>query len=198
MRRNRSERWRAAKEFVVDREQIDEFCTVRESAHAALRLGPRIDRHRSLPLCQFLILPSFENCISWDVLKLDSRDSGAQTRLYRSCWRNDADTEAFRSPVERLKHPRPYSPTLETDWVLIEKDKLESILSRFRTIRIPLTLTTSHAGLDGTSFELALGDAFCNARITWWCELPEEWKELRPVVAELEILFDSTWERRGG
>jgi hypothetical protein len=185
-------------ENVVDHEQMDEFYAVRESAYDALRLGTPIYRHRSVPLCQFLILPSFENPISWDVIRVVSRKDGAQTRLYRSCWRMDVDSQAMSSPVERLKHPRPYNPTLETDWVLVDKGKLELILARFNAIRIPLTLANARSGCDGTSFELAVGNFFCNARIGWWSDVPDEWQELRPVVRDLENLFESTWEQGRG
>jgi hypothetical protein len=185
-------------EKVVDREQMDEFYAVRESAYDALRFGTLIDRHRSVPVCQLLILPSFENPISWDVLKVVSRKDGAQTRLYRSTWRMDVDDHAMSSAVERLKHPRPYKPTLETDWVLVEAGKLEAILSQIRGVRIPLMLPDAPEGCDGTSFELAVGDFFCNARIGWWCDMPKEWQELAPVVTELERLFESTWERGRG
>ncbi len=102
---------------------MDEFYAVRESAYDALRLGTLIDRHRSVPVCQFLILPSFENPVSWDVIKVVSRKDGAQTRLYRSCWRMDVDGQAMSSPVERLKHPRPYNPTLEKCFASVESGK---------------------------------------------------------------------------
>jgi hypothetical protein len=185
-------------ENVVDREQMDEFCAVRESAYDALRLGTLIERHRSVPVCQFLILPSFDNPVSWDVIKVVSRKDGAQMRLYRSTWRMDVDEQAMSSPVERLKHPRLYKPTLETDWVLVDAAKLEAVLSKLRSIRIPLLLAESRAGCDGTSFELAFGEFFCSARIGWWCDMPQKWQELVPVVTELERLFESTWEQGRG
>src|SRR5688500_6819085 len=97
----------------------------------------------------------------------------------------DEDNHAKSSPVERLKHPRPYQPTLETDWALLDAARLDAILSRIRHVRIPLSLADAIAGCDGTSFELAVGDFFCNARIGWWCEMPKEWQELAPVVTEL-------------
>lgn len=177
---------------------MDEFYVVRNSAFDALRLGTPIDRHRSVPMCQYLILPSFENPVSWDVIGVVSRTDGAQTRLYRSCWRMDIDDQAMSSPAERLKHPRPYKPTLETDWVLFDKPKLEAILDRFKAVRIPLTLANERAGCDGTSFELSVGGFFCNARIGWWCDLPEEWQEIRPIVVDLENLFESAWKRGRG
>jgi hypothetical protein len=74
----------------------------------------------------------------------------------------------------------------------------EAILSRLRSVRIPLTLAQMSAGLDGTSFELAVGNFFCNARIGWWCKLPNEWQELAPIVTELEQLMESTWKQGRG
>ena len=106
-------------ESAVEREQMEEFYAVREAAFDALRFGTLVERHRSVPVCQYLILPSFENPISWDVIKVVSRGEGAQTRLYRSTWRLGVDSQAMSSPVERMKHPRPYKPTLETSWVLM-------------------------------------------------------------------------------
>jgi hypothetical protein len=182
----------------VEREQMDEFSTVRESAYDALRNGTLIERRRSVPVCQFLILPSFENPVSWDVIKSFSRKDGPQTRLYRSTWRMDVDVEAMRSPVERLRHPRPYDPTLETDWVLVDAVKLEAVLLKIQSTRIPLVPANAPIGADGTAFELAVGDPYYHARIGWWCEVPVEWQELTPLIAELERLFETAWERSRG
>ena len=110
----------------------------------------------------------------------------------------DVDDQAMSSPVERQKHPRPYKPTLETDWVLVDAEKREAVISRIRSIRIPLLMAETEAGCDGTTFELAVGEFFCNARIGWWCEMPKEWQEFVPVVTELERLFESTWRRGRG
>jgi hypothetical protein len=177
----------------VDREQIDEFYRLKELAYETLRFG----RHLSLPVCQLLTLPSFENPISWDVIQIMSHQEGAQTRLYRSCWRMDLDSQAMSSPLERLKHPHPFSPTIEAYWVPVDASQLEGILLQLHSIRIPLTLPSQQIGCDGTSFELAIGDFFCNTRIGWWCDIPKEWWELQPVVTELERLFKSSWAAQG-
>jgi hypothetical protein len=182
----------------VEREQIDEFSLVRDAALDAVRLGACIDRNNSGRVCQLLVLPSFENLISWDVIKVVSRQSGPQNRLYRSCWRMDLDYQAFRSPVERVKHPRPFSPTFEKDWVPIDSANLEAILSRLRSIRIPLSPASQVVGADGTSFELEIHDLFCYARIRWWCDMPEDWRELEPVVTDLLRLFQSSWDQSHG
>jgi hypothetical protein len=180
----------------VDREQMDEFYAVQEAVYDGLRLGRYIDRHRSVPVCQYLVLPAFENPVSWDVIRVVSRTAGAQTRLYRSCWRMDLDDRAMSSPVERLKHPRPFKPTVEVDWVLVELARVEELVARFRSVRVPLAVARSHSGCDGVSFELSVGEFFCNARIGWWCDLPDEWLELQPVVSDVAQLFERAWAAR--
>ncbi len=179
----------------MDREQMEEFYAVREAAYDGLRLGTYVDRHRSIPVCQYLILPSFENPVSWDVIRVAARRAGAQTRLYRSCWRMDVDSEAMRTPVERLKHPKPYLPTIEADWALIDLSTVQESLSRLRSAPVPLAIAEPVVGCDGTTFELSVGEFFCNARISWWCDLPKDWQSLRPIIVELEQAFEQAWER---
>ncbi len=60
----------------MDREQMDQYRAVREQAFHSLRLGSHIDRHRSVSVCQLLILPSFENAVSWDVIRIAARVAG--------------------------------------------------------------------------------------------------------------------------
>ena len=175
----------------------DEFVAIREAAYDGLRLGTYIDRHHSVPVCQLLILPSFENAVSWDVIRVAHRRAGAQARLYRSCWRMDIDLHAMSSPVERLKYPRPYSPTVEANWVVIDRSRVEVILARLRTAPIPLAVVGPRMGCDGTAFELSVGESFCNARISWWGDMPKEWQQLQPIVAELEQLFEQAWATPG-
>ncbi|MBI2827408.1 MAG: addiction module protein [Planctomycetia bacterium] len=167
---------------------------LQEAACEGFRRGAYIGKHPSLSVCQLLILPSFENAVSWDVVHVTARRADPHTRLYRSCWRMDIDEQAMRSPVERMKHPRPYTPTVEVDWVLIDGEHVESILARLRTFRVPLAVANPSVGCDGTTFELFVGEFFCNARICWWCDLPEEWRELQPVITDLEHLFSQAWE----
>jgi len=126
----------------MEAEQSTEFSAVSKLAYEMLRLGTPFDPHRMVPLCQYLILPSFENPIKWEAIRVRSKQDADHTRLNRICWRRDLDSEAFRSPVERLKHPRPYQPTIETNWVPIDQDQMDAILARCRAIRIPLMPAT--------------------------------------------------------
>lgn len=188
--------WRTVvMEIVVEREQMEEFSALRELAYQALRHGIHAKQLGTRQICQLLVLPSFSNPVCWDVTEGGPRKVVGETRLYRSTWRMDLDSQALSSPVERLKHPREYKPTLETQWVSINKGELEVELARINDIRIPLAVSSSAIGIDGTSFELSFGDSFGCARIRWWCELPDDWRELRPVINDLESLFASAWKR---
>jgi hypothetical protein len=180
----------------MDSEQVDEILAVREAVYEGLRLGRYIDRHRLVQVCQYLVLPLFESPVSWDVMRVVSRSTGTQMRLYRSCWRMDLDNQTIRSPVERMKRPRPFQPTIEADWVPVELARIEELVARFRSIQVPLAVAQGRFGCDGVSFELSIGEFFCNARIGWWCNLPDEWRELQPVLFDMVQLFEQAWGTR--
>ncbi len=68
-------------------ELADEFGAIQRDVFRGLRACKYPDRSGWLHVnCQFLILPSFENALSWDVVSvLPQRKEPVQTRLYRSC-----------------------------------------------------------------------------------------------------------------
>jgi len=178
----------------MDFEHLEEFYAVRESVYEGLHSGLYVKGDTGWPLCRFLVLPALENAIGWDVLSLRVRGKPAQPRLFRSCWRMDLDLHALGSPVERLKHPRPYRPTIEVSSTLIDAAKIEELIRRFYSIRVPLAVAKAPSGFDGTNYELELGHFFCRSRIAWWVRLPEEWEALAPVIEDLAGLFESSWQ----
>jgi hypothetical protein len=107
----------------------------------------------------------------------------------------DVDLEAMRTPVERIRHPRPYLPTIEADSVPFDESALQATIESLRMTRIPVAISSSRLGLDGTSYELTFGDEFNGVNLRWWCELPDEWSNLRTATAEIEMQFDLAWKR---
>jgi hypothetical protein len=178
---------------MLEKEQQDEFYDIRSSVYESLRLG-QFCANEGIPVCRLVTLPAFENPFSWDVRQKHVRKLNcSQTRLYRTEWRMDLDYEALESPVVRQKYARPFRPTMEVAWVPLNQAKVNAILARFQTIRVPLALKSDLFGCDGVTYELYLGGLFTESHLKWWVELPEEWKPLQPVVAELERLFAQTW-----
>jgi hypothetical protein len=177
-------------------DEYDEFYEVRAWAKKGLRERRCLEGHPSAG-CQLLILPSFENPVCWDVLDIDFDDNDtAGTRLHRTCWRMDVDSEALNDPIERLKHPRPYLPTMETDSADLDRATLQAVLAKFSEIPMRLNVKSSNMGCDGTTFEFACGHYFWNARLRWWNELPAEWQSLREPLQELQDLFESAWKQK--
>jgi hypothetical protein len=176
----------------VDVEHFDEFDAVRQAAIDGLRSGAFVE-DEGRPSWRFVILPSFQNSIAWEVRSLPVPGKPAQPRLFRSCWRMDLDLQAFSSPVERLKHPRPYRPTVEVGWAPIDAAEIDGLVRQFRSISVPLTVADPPIGCDGTNYELEIGDFFCHARVAWWVRLPKEWEALGPLIAKMADLFETSW-----
>jgi hypothetical protein len=51
-------------------------------------------------------------------------------------------------------------------------------LRDLRTIRIPVGDFEEVMGLDGTGYALSLASGYTHADLSWWCEGPDEWREL--------------------
>jgi hypothetical protein len=177
----------------VDSEHLHEFTGVREAACEGLRSGAFVPDAGS-PVCRFVILPSFGNSVAWEVRSRPVRARPAELRLFRSCWRMDLDLQHFGSPLERLKHPRPYRPTVEVGSVLVDADRINALVHRFGCTPIPLGVAVPPVGCDGTIYELDIGNFFCHARIAWWVSLPLEWKALEPIIEDMVALFELAWQ----
>jgi hypothetical protein len=170
-----------------------EYDAIRESAYYVLRNCKRIPLERYVPQCQFLILPSFDDPVSWDIVQTYA-DGDFKTHLYRTTWCSIHDLQTLESPEERSKPAGSYRPTFKSQRVLVDVEQLTSIVSRLQAIRIPLGMTDETMGLDGVDFELAMNGSIWSTRIQWWCDLPPEWQELKPAVTDLEKLLKSAWE----
>lgn len=168
-----------------------ELLAVEEAVSDGLQTRAYIDRHGCLPVCQFVTWPSFGNPVAWDVV--DALEGDALTRLYRSCWLRSQDKAAFRSPESRADYPRPFRPTIEVGWVAFDRVRVEPLVAKLAQLRVPLAVAEPRSGLDGITFELAVGGSFCGARIKWWGQLPRQWRKLGPVVSELTRIVEAAW-----
>jgi hypothetical protein len=93
-------------------------------------------------------------------------------------WRYSIDSAKLETPIERLKHPRPLLPTIDTQSARIEKLQVDSLIASLSQIRVPVHPLDASMGLDGTSFELQIGDHFCGSEFHWWSAYSGEWKPL--------------------
>lgn len=162
-------------------EQLQQFecCELRSRTWRLLREREHILRSKHSPLLQFLVMPSFTD--SWCI---DLVRTNGVTVAYYTVWRMTHDIEAFSTAIERLKHPRPYLPTLESTKLDASPESLDLILDRLSSIVVPLSRVRNSIGLDGTLFELQIGDGLTGIMLQWHNELPDEWSlELADVLS---------------
>ncbi len=161
--------------------QQEEWCELRSDTWRLFKQRKHILRSKHTPLLQYLVMPSFHDTWCIDLVR-----TGDVLGVYHTTWRMTHDIEAFKTAIERLKHARPYTPTLVSDRLAINNGDIKSILDRLDRIQIPLRLTSNSISLDGVSFEMQIGDGCTGVMLQWHNELPNEWPcELQQIVNEL-------------
>ena len=161
----------------MEAEQTVEWIEVRDQAIGHLRSRDYISRRRYDPLVQFLMLPSFADAKAVDVLRTNDR-----LVAFATYWHHDSDIQAFCSPVERLKHPRPFVPTFESIPIEIESETLDQLLGLIATTHISLKPQSSSVALDGVSYELRFGAGLVYTHLRWHNSIPADWSSLSPIV----------------
>lgn len=122
---------------------------------------------------QLAIVPSFEPGYSWDVRELD----GA-FRLFRS--------NVVVEPIDEPLRLRGYTE-LEAG-----SDELLRFLGRISSMSLRIAPPSDDtAGLDGTTYHLALCGGGSESRFRWWEEPPAGWEQLGLIAREMIERFMS-------
>ena len=164
--------------------QQREWCELRSNTWRFLRERDHILVSKHRPLLQYLVMPSFTDTWCIDVVR-----SGDVLAAYHTTWRATRDIAAFATAVERLKHPRPYVPTVDSRRLNVTDGEISSLISKLGRIRIPLRSTTNSISVDGIGYELQIGDGWTGVMLQWHNDLPDEWAcELHDIVSALNEL----------
>jgi hypothetical protein len=149
-----------------------------------LREREHILRSKHRPLLQYLVMPSFT-----DTWCIDLMHSGDTLAAYHTVWRMTQDIKGFTTAIERLKHPRPFVPTLESTPLDISNDTIASLMSKLGGVTLPLKSIRNSISLDGTGYELQIGDGWRGLLLKWHNHLPDEWPDdLSDVVCQLNAM----------
>jgi hypothetical protein len=171
-----------------------EFYDLREDVYDRLRAADHVPHGWALRVGQLLVIPSFQNPYSWDIL----RDPEGVYSLHYTCWREDQDAAAFKSPAARGDYyPAPFRPTIEASPIPITSAQLDGLIAEFLGVSIPVGLAAPASGQDGVCFELLLGNLWGGCRLNWWCDLPREWGQLRPLIRRMMEMFEAARAGRG-
>jgi len=136
-------------------------------------------------LLRIIVDPSFDPLVSWRVCRQSSRSEGDVYFALFSRWRRDEDVKKFLTPIERLKHPRTLTPTVENGRVELDGKFVEDVMRRFETASIPAFIAEHIIGADGESYELTIGSHFLEAKYSWWVSPPAGWVSLGRIVRDV-------------
>ncbi len=182
-----------------------EWEAFRSLALTAVRVGFRpesIHGQANERLLQIVRLPSFDAVTGWEVFRVTDQDAKGSSRYIAAGvrWDQKRDVDMFYHPIERLtvlrlKYLRRLSPALTfTTRSLTEEAAhgVESMIALLLSSPVPLLLSRKHLGLDGTSYELGMGDHWAGVRFHWWEQAPPEWNILQETVGSLLNTLESS------
>lgn len=162
-------------------EHVEEWRHLQKTALTTLRAG---SREQGVRLLYLLVMPSWEPSINYEIYRTQTRHLPISHLVAVTRWRVDTDAAKFATPIERLKYPRPLTPTFERQSFETSTEFVSVILDRFMAVSIP-TLTNTHIlGLDGTSYEVGLGNSLVWSCFHWWEKPPSEWQSLGTVFQD--------------
>src|SRR4051794_35093612 len=115
-----------------------EFQSLREAAKQQLRDVPESGSYRHV--FSLWVTPSFAPAYRCTVYAPLAFAKGKQPFAAFTIWRSDLDSDKLRTPVERLRHPKDLSPTVEDDTLCLADADLEDLQQRIRGISVPLFL----------------------------------------------------------
>ncbi len=153
-------------------ELAEEWCRLSDEAKAIIRKGSGAES----PRFRLFVWPAFWNRLGWEVWR-NNRDGPTGTAVLTT-WRVDIDGPKFRSPVERLRYPRPMRPTIEVTRITIDGDWLQSRIETLRALSIAAMPLHDTIGLDGVTYELHFNAGFFHGRYEWFVHPSGGWEPL--------------------
>ena len=167
-----------------------EFLLHSEAALQILRNIPESGSHRNV--FSIIVMPSFAPsycCTLYAPLPFAKK---AKPLASITTWRSDVDLEKFSNPVERLKHPTIFIPTIESEAITLNDGEAEDFQRRIRGVSIPLYLSSAKVlGCDGTSFEFVSNEFFYGVSIRWWEDQPVEWRPFTEAILQIVTELES-------
>ena len=175
----------------MEQEQAEEFAVLRQQAESYLRNS---DDRSLRSVIQIFIMPAFDRYIAFDLHRTYKRTSQGKSTVHslsQTVWYKDVDLEKFRSPVERLKHPRPLMPTIKRKQVPLDRSVTESAIARFTSLQIPVWYQSAPTiSLDGVGYEIAFSDHGVSVRYKWSNDPPDAWQPLSEAMHETIRQFE--------
>lgn len=128
-------------------------------------------RRPGFPRITLFHIPSFADATGWTIYS-NPREGGYG--LQTVTWHQRADRERMQRLMTGESAAESAEPTLRETFEAIDPGWVESQIAELSKIVVPLHAKHS-VGMDGESFGIRMRGKF---QVEWWCEGPEEWREL--------------------
>jgi hypothetical protein len=169
------------------------LATARERLRTPLRWRLRDGNGRLVRarcVVRSIVLPSFTDARALELVIAEDGEH-ASAHLGRHVHALTIDGPKLGDPVARLAHLRGVEPTMRCDSGPVALDAARQIEAACCAMRVPLDAGEHCQGLDGTNYELQVGDARCGQSLRWWERPPPAWSELGELVRRLDDLAAS-------
>ena len=105
-------------------------------------------------------------------------------------WDRPFDVQRLRiDPMKGLKEGFHTGPTISSSETTLPKNKVNELLNKLRKLSIPAFVKNDSLGLDGEIYGIEVASVVASAKVSWWCEGPDEWRDLAQVATELINVF---------
>lgn len=164
-----------------------EFAAVADQARQQLKSVPESGSYNHV--FSTWVFPSFAPSYRWTVYSPRPFTKGKKAFASFTIWRSDLDLQKFNSPIERLRFSKEIAPSVEEEVVWLTESEVEELVSRLRGVSIPVFVSASVVGCDGTSFEFRYDEFFFGMTLHWWEDHPAEWRPFTEVVRGIDHLL---------
>ena len=159
-----------------------EFAELQTKAlHALEHVDAPVSFRRSYVALQLWEYPAFAKYISWTIFT----DKDGNMVLKQMIWDRPDDTERFMDPIVGLKKGWHIEPTLTNSETSLDQSEIVRRITIANTIAIPLVGIKSTVRLDAVTYGLQIPASYNSFRLQWWCNGPEEWRELTTWAADM-------------
>lgn len=132
-------------------------------------------------------MPSFMAISSTEVYRVVG-DGTLDWVAVRIHWDRHRDESRIAGSVSSPRNAGALDPTMVREEVLMATEVAHGIEAALEELPFRQCLQSPTMGMDGTTYELTIGDVDSGFRLSWWCEPPDEWES---AVRLADLVFAS-------
>ena len=143
--------------------------------------------YQPVGLVRVIVSPSFRPQIDYAAFPAAAKRVMLVRRVMPEGTQDHPGSTAWEGAAAASDEPR---ADVVSDRAMIDEAEFRRVCAPLRTATIRVMPDNPSMGLDGTSFEVILGEWQTSARFRWWESVPEGWEPLDRFVRDFIELVD--------